>query len=126
MNADGTNARKLADADAGHGYAANWSPDGNRLAFVARENADDAKANEAADALISNIYTVDAASGEISQVTTFTDGRTETPQWSPDGKSLFFMKVVDGKMELEVADLLTAEIKPLITEPACCLSWMRK
>ena len=34
MNADGSNARKLADADAGHGYAANWSPDGKQIAFV--------------------------------------------------------------------------------------------
>ncbi|HET9908151.1 MAG TPA: hypothetical protein VFQ23_15980 [Anaerolineales bacterium] len=28
QGADGSTARKLADADAGHGYAANWSPDG--------------------------------------------------------------------------------------------------
>jgi hypothetical protein len=38
MNADGSNPRRLADADAGHGYAANWSPDGSRIAFVKREN----------------------------------------------------------------------------------------
>ncbi len=126
MNADGTNARKLADADAGHGYAANWSPDGKQLAFVVRENAEDANANQAADALISNIYTVNVSSGEVSQVTQFSDGRAETPHWSPDGKRVFFLRVADGKMELEVADLLTAEVRPLMTEPACCLSWMRK
>jgi Tol biopolymer transport system component len=29
MDADGSNPRKLADVDAGHGYAANWSVDGS-------------------------------------------------------------------------------------------------
>ncbi len=33
MDADGSNARKLVDADAGHGYAANWSPDGKQNRF---------------------------------------------------------------------------------------------
>ena len=44
MGADGSNPHKLADADAGHGYAANWSPDGSRIAFVQRENPDEAAA----------------------------------------------------------------------------------
>ena len=48
IHADGTNARKLADADAGHGYAANWSPDGSQIAFVKRENPDDESANQVA------------------------------------------------------------------------------
>ena len=46
MNSDGSNARKLADADAGHGYAANWSPDGKQIAFVLRENPDDERADQ--------------------------------------------------------------------------------
>jgi hypothetical protein len=36
MSHDASNAHKLADADAGHGYAANWSPDGKGIAFVVR------------------------------------------------------------------------------------------
>jgi hypothetical protein len=126
MDADGSNARKLADADAGHGYAANWSPEGRRIAFVVRENAEDSNADESSEALISNIYIFDLATNEIAQVTEFSEGRAETPQWSPDGNMLFFLRVVNGRMELETADLLTGEVKALLTEPACCPSWMRK
>ena len=38
MNADGSQANKLAEADAGHGYAEALVPDGGRIAFVVREN----------------------------------------------------------------------------------------
>ena len=126
MDADGNNARKLADADAGHGYAANWSPDGSRIAFVARMNTEDANANESTDALISNIQVVNTSTNEIVQVTNFNEGRVETPHWSPDGNSLVFIRVLNGKMEVQVKSLLTDEIKTLLTEPACCVSWMRK
>ncbi|MBI5838931.1 MAG: PD40 domain-containing protein [Chloroflexi bacterium] len=126
MNANGSNARKLADADAGHGYAANWSPDGMQIAFVVRENADDTRANESADALVSNIYVVGVAANEITQVTHFDEGRAETPHWSPDGNKLFFQYVINGRMDSQVVDLLKDEIKPVLTESACCPSWMRK
>ncbi len=49
MDSDGSSPRKLADADAGHGYAANWSPDGKWIAFVKRENAEDQGANQSAE-----------------------------------------------------------------------------
>ncbi len=126
MNADGSNPRKLADADAGHGYAANWSADGNRIAFIVRENVEDENANTSAEALISNLYVVDVATGEVTQVTAYDQGRVETAHWSPDGNRLFFLRVLNGKMELQVKDLLTDEITALLAEPACCLSWMRK
>ncbi len=126
MDADGSNPRKLADADAGHGYAANWSPDGKRIAFIVRENAGDESANVSAEALVSNLYVVDVATGDLAQITSFNEGRVETAHWSPDGEALFFLRVLNGKMELQVRDLLTDEIKALLAEPACCLSWMRK
>jgi Tol biopolymer transport system component len=126
MNADGSNARKLADADAGHGYAANWSLEGGRLAFVVRENPDEVRANQSAEALISNIYIVDVTSNEISHVTQFTDGRAETPHWSPDGNKLVFQYVLNGRMNLQVADLSSGGVEAVLTEPACCPSWMRK
>jgi dipeptidyl aminopeptidase/acylaminoacyl peptidase len=126
MNSDGTNARKVADADAGHGYAANWSPDGKQIAFVVRENAADERANHSSEALISNIYLVDVDSGALTQVTDFMEGRVETPHWSPDGNTLAFQVVINGRMNVSIADVATGEIQPLETESVCCPAWMRK
>jgi dipeptidyl aminopeptidase/acylaminoacyl peptidase len=126
MDSDGSQARKLTDADAGHGYAANWSPDGKWIAFVKRENVSDKSADQSAESLISNIYLANLQSGEIKPVTTFTNSRAETPHWSPDGNILAFNTVLDGRMEVQTADIASGEIQSLTTEPACCPAWMRK
>lgn len=126
MDADTSNPRKLADADAGHGYAANWSPDGEWIAFVKRENPRDTSADQSPDSLISNIYLVNVHSGEERQVTSLTNGRAETPHWSPDGNTLAFQTVLDGRMEVHFADILSGEISPLRLGSACCPAWMRK
>lgn len=129
MNADGSNPHKLADADAGHGFAANWSPDGTRIAFVVRENPQDEQADQSSDALISNIYVVDVGTGQTTQITKFTTGRVETPVWSPAGNTLAFQVVLNGRMNVSIADATNAvsgEIKPLETEAVCCPVWMRK
>ena len=133
MNEDGSNARKLADTDAGHGFAAYWSPDGKRIAFVVRENSQDENANQMSEALISNIYVVDAESGKLNQVTNFAEGRVETPLWSSDGNTLAFNRVVNGRMNVSIAEVDSVgvgssnpEIKLLETVSACCPVWMRK
>jgi len=126
MNADGLHARKLADADTGHGYAANWSPDGKRIAFVSRENPEDKNADQSTEALISNIYMVDVESGKLMQVTSFDNARVETPSWSPDGNTLAVTTVLDGRMQIQVADVLTGEISSFLTESTCCPAWLRK
>ena len=134
MDADGSNAHLLAEADAGHGYAANWSPDGNRIAFVVRENPGDENANQVSDALISNIYVIDVETVVLTQVTRFTEGRTETPFWSPDGNTLSFNTVVNGRMNVFIADVDNVgvgssdpvEIQFLETGSTCCPAWMRK
>ena len=130
MDSNGSNTRKLADADTGHGYAANWSPNGKQIAFVVRENPEDETANQMSDALISNIYIVDVETGKTTQVTSFTAGRVETPFWSPDGNTLAFNTVVNvimnGRMNVSIADMLSGAIKPLETGSTCCPAWMRK
>ena len=136
MDADGANARKLANADAGHGYAANWSPDGRQIAFVVRENPQDENADTSSDALLSNIYVVDVETGNLTQVTNLTEGYVETPSWSPQGNILTFNKVLNGRMQVHIADMnsveggspnpVSAEIKNIGTESTCCPAWMRK
>lgn len=126
LNSDGSNARKLADADAGHGYAANWSPDGKQIAFVVRENPEDERADQSSEALISNIYLIDVNSSALTQVTNMESGRAETPLWSPDGNTLAFNVVINDRMEVRIADLTTWEIRSLITESTCCPAWMQK
>jgi Tol biopolymer transport system component len=126
MKADGSNVRKLAGVDAGHGYAASWSPDGERIAFVVRENPEEARADQSSEALISNLYLVDVKNGELTQVTHLEQGHVETPFWSPDGNTLAFPAVINDRMEVQTADLATGEIRPLMAESACCPAWMRK
>jgi Tol biopolymer transport system component len=126
MNNDGSNAHKLADADAGHGYAANWSPDGKQIAFVIRGNPEDERADQVSEALISNIYVVKVQSGPLRQITYLETGRVETPFWSPDGNTLAFNVVMNDRMEVQIADLTTGGIRSLIAESTCCPAWMQK
>ncbi len=126
MDADGSNPRKLADADAGHGYAASWSPDGKRIAFVVRENPRDAQADQSSEALIGNIYIADMESGAVTSVTKFEVGYAETPLWSSDGNTLAFNVVINDRMEVRIADLATGQILPLMAESTCCPAWLRK
>jgi Tol biopolymer transport system component len=70
-----------------------WSPDGKRIAF-------------ATDRYSSNLNTlqigqyrlalIDPDSGAIEQVRAFTSGKNINPQWSTDGRTLFFLSDRDG------------------------------
>jgi len=127
------NGMILAQVDAGHGYAANWSPDGKQIAFVVRENPDDEKANQSSDALISNIYMVDVDTGKLTQITDYSNARVETPCWSPDGNTLAFNGVINDRMNVFIVDMESVgvgssnpEIKALETGSTCCPAWMRK
>ena len=126
QGSDGANLRKVADADAGHGFAANWSPDGTRIAFVKRENPDDEHADQSSEALIGNVYIVDMQSGALTQITHLEDGRAETPFWSPDGNTLAFNLVINDRMEVQIADTVTGKIRSLLMESTCCPAWMRR
>ena len=126
MSADGSKARKLADADAGHGYAPAWSPDGNQLAFVKRENPNDVVADQSADALVSNIYLANVQNGAVLPLTAFKDARVESPDWSPDGNQIAFTVVMNDKMSVVLADPASGETRQVLTGSVCCPAWIQK
>jgi dipeptidyl aminopeptidase/acylaminoacyl peptidase len=122
MDFDGGNARMLGQADAGHGYAPAWSPDGSQIAIVVRENPDDPDADQSAGALLSNLYLVDILGGEPAAVTTFSDAIVESPVWSPDGTALIFNVVRDDKISLWLSE--AGKVRQFAGESACCAVWV--
>ena len=122
MNADGSNPRRLADADAGHGYAPAWSPDGTWIAFVVRENPNDPNADQSAGKLLSNVYRVGLQGGALTPVTTFTDAIVEASVWSPDGTSLFFNVVRNDTIRVWFDE--AGVVRQLSDQVACCAVWV--
>jgi Tol biopolymer transport system component len=55
-----------------------WSPDGNRLAWVAGAGGDE------------NLYSITLDTGQIHQLTSL-PGKADRPVWSPDGESISFV-----------------------------------
>jgi Tol biopolymer transport system component len=124
MDVNGENPRKLASADAGHGYAPAWSPDGTQIVFVVRENASDRRVEQSAGALISNLYQVEVRSGTVVPVTRFTDAIVETPLWSPDGSAVAFNIIRNGKIQASVHEMGSTELTTLGNGLSCCAIWL--
>ncbi len=111
MGGDGQNPIQLGHADAGHGYRPVWSPDGQQIAFVVREQYSeetDPRAHEAdyvADKLVSNIYLANLNDKNIISATKFPGALNETPAWSQDGEYLTFGSTAGGSgMDVWVLD----------------------
>ena len=124
MDVNGENPRKLASADAGHGYAPAWSPDGTQIVFVVRENASDRRVEQSAGALISNLYQVEVQSGNLVPVTRFTDAIVETPLWSPDGSAVAFNIIRNGKIQASVHEMDSTAVMTLGNGLSCCAIWL--
>jgi dipeptidyl aminopeptidase/acylaminoacyl peptidase len=68
-----------------------WSPDGSRLAFVSNRTEDPDR-NENAD-----IFIIEAKAGTSPKQITTWKGSDESPQWSPDGKTIAYLRsTADG------------------------------
>ncbi len=74
--------RKITSMKAGESDPV-WSPDGRRIAFAAKRDADE----------VSQIYILDLAGGEAQRVTNVSTG-VRSPKFSPDGKRVLFGSTV--------------------------------
>jgi dipeptidyl aminopeptidase/acylaminoacyl peptidase len=92
-------ARRLTFSRAGESGVV-WSPDGRKIAFVARRDGDEA----------SQIYVLDiVGGGEAVRVTTLSTG-ARAPQWRPDGQALLFTSTVfPGAADDEANKRIAAE-----------------
>ncbi len=79
MNRDGSDERKLADLHGRFGVSSSyrigfdWSPDGTKLVFSDRVDKESTY----------DLYIVDVASGEVTQLTSDDQSDEEEPDWSP-------------------------------------------
>jgi len=83
-NVDGTGVRQVTP-DGVDGFAARWSPDGSSLVYQGRN---------AASIEIGNLFVLDVATGETTQITdldpAFYGGWALLPSFSPDGQTIIF------------------------------------
>ena len=70
-----------------------WSPDGDTIAFVTDRFTTNAALLNAGDY---RLALLDVASGRISPLSTFDQGKNINPQWAPDSRNLFFVSDQNG------------------------------
>jgi Tol biopolymer transport system component len=94
--------------DAGYrAFGGSWSPDGQSVAFMARQPGSDAI----------NIYRVDAAGGEPVNLTQ-SASNNGFPRWSPDGSRIAFISDRDGNLDIYLMDADGSHITNLTDNPA--------
>jgi hypothetical protein len=84
-----------------------WSPDGTHLAFASDRfttHLDDLQYGDY------QIVVMDMASGAVAPVPGFATGKQLNPQWSPDGKSLYFISDHSGIPDLYRVQLADSSI----------------
>jgi Tol biopolymer transport system component len=113
MDSAGLNARFLAAADAGRGFPPVWSPDGDKIAFVGRDDPGDEKSI--------NLSVYDLGTSVISVVETARFSLLTPPVWSPDGALIAFSS---DKMDLWFYEISGGQAKKQISG-ACCAGWIR-
>jgi len=84
-----------------------WSPDGKKIAFVTERFSANLKWLESGSY---DLALLEVDTGEISRILTFPSGKNINPQWSEDGRSLFFLSDYTGKTDLYRVDLQDGKI----------------
>ena len=92
LSADGGTPRQLTSGEYNHGGRIAWTPDSKSLVFSANRQDD-----WIFDPMESELWSVDIASGEMTQLTD-RDGPDFAPTISPDGSKIAYIGFDDRKM----------------------------
>lgn len=74
-----------------------WSPQGDQILVVRRENMEDRSADFNLTKLVSNLWVVEAGSRKWRQLTSLKGQGAWSPVWTPDGSAVVFMANLDGQ-----------------------------
>ena len=85
-----------------------WSPDGQRIVYVAHENS------------VANLYTMSTDGSDKKQITNYVyDTQILTPHYAPDGNSIVFaMADQEANLDLFILELASGDIRRLTDDPA--------
>lgn len=84
--------------------SAEFSPEGDRVAFVAKRGGRDA------------VYVVDAATGDVRRFREPALNGLQSPSWSPEGTRIVFTGLLGGISDLYVWDLRTDDVERLTND----------
>jgi Tol biopolymer transport system component len=98
-----TNETRQLTADRYADLQPTWSPDGSTIAFVSDRGTGTDFTNLTYGKV--GLATYDVASGTVSPLTVFEGVKHINPQYSPDGRSLFFIGGRDGFSDIYRLDL---------------------
>lgn len=74
-----------------------WSPQGDQILVVRRENMEDRSADFDLNRLVSNLWVVEVSSQNWRQLTSLKRRGAWSPVWTPDGSAVVFMANLNGQ-----------------------------